>query len=130
MGRKAEYRIKSRRDRTDYWVAIPDGRGGRERVHGQTREEVVERLNRRLKEKRERPSQESPVSADMSLAQYVEYFLNSSRDDLEKKTLGTYESLLRQHVLPFLTEGRALGFMRLCDIRRRHLKTLISDKKR
>jgi hypothetical protein len=104
MGRKPEYRI----ERNHYWVAIPDGQGGRERIYGDTREAVLERLNRRMKEKRERPSQDTPLRAEMTLAQYVEHFLKSNDDDLEKKTLRTYVSLLRQHVLPFRTEGRML----------------------
>jgi len=32
-------------------------------------------------------------------------------------------------VLPFRTESRALGSMRICDIRRRHLKALVNDKR-
>jgi integrase len=103
---------------------------GDERIHGETREAVLERLNRRMKEKRERPNQDTPLRAEMTLAHYVEHFLKSNDDDLEKKTLRTYASLLRQHVLPFRTEGRMLGSIRLCDIRRRHLKALIIDKRR
>ena len=130
MGRKPEYRINYRKERNDYWAAVPDGRGGRERIYGQSRAEVLERLNRRIKEKRERPSQDTPIRAEMPLAEYVEHFLKCNENDLERKTLRTYESLLRQHVLPFRTESRTLGSMRICDIRRRHLKALISDKKR
>jgi integrase len=130
VGRKTEYRINHRGGRNDYWIAIPDGQGGRERIHGETREAVLERLNRRMKERRERPNQDSPLRAEMTLAQYVEHFLKSNDDDLEKKTLRTYVSLLQQHVLPFRTEGRMLRTIRLCDIRRRHLKALIIDKRR
>jgi integrase len=130
VGRKPEYRINHREGRNDYWIGIPDGQGGRERIHGETREAVLERLNRRMKEKRERPNHNTPLRAEMTLAQYVEHFLKSNDDDLEKKTLRTYVSLLRQHVLPFRTEGRMLGSIRLCDIRRRHLKALIIDKRR
>jgi integrase len=130
VGRKPEYRINHREGRNDYWIGIPDGQGGRERIHGETREAVLERLNRRMKEKRERPNHNTPLRAEMTLAQYVEHFLKSNDDDLEKKTLRTYVSLLRQHVLPFRMEGRMLGSIRLCDIRRRHLKALIIDKRR
>jgi integrase len=130
VGRQAEYRINHREERNDYWVAIPNGHGGRERIYGRTREEVIERLDRRMKEMRERPALDNPIRAEMSLTQYVDHFLESSKDDLERKTLRTYESLLRQHVLPFRVDGRALGSMRLYEIRRRHLKALIIDKKR
>ena len=68
MGRRTEYYITYRKQRHDYRIGVPDGHGAREFIHGKTREEVLERLNRNLKERRERPNPDSPLRPDMALA--------------------------------------------------------------
>ena len=130
MGRRAEYHIAYRRERGDYRVAVSDGHGAREFIHGKTREEVLERLNRNLKERRERPDPGSPLRPDMSLARYVDHFLAMNGDGLEPKTLRSYEQLLKGHVLPFKVDGHALTTMKLSQIKRRHLKALINAKRK
>ena len=130
MGRRAEYQIAYRRERGDYRVAVSDGHGAREFIHGKTREEVLERLNRNLKERRERPNPDSPLRPDMALARYVDHFLAANCDGLEPKTLRSYEQLLKGHVLPFKVDGDALAAMKLSQIKRRHLKALINAKRK
>jgi integrase len=129
VARKAGYHITYRKQRGDYRAAIPDGHGKREFIYGNTTEEVLERINRKLKERRERPNQETPLTADMPLSRYVALYLKDNRDGLEPKTLRSYEQLLKGHVLPFRVDGHTLGATKICQIRRRHLKALITAKK-
>jgi integrase len=130
VGRKAEYHIIYRKQRKDYRVAIPNGRGGREFIYGSTREEVLEELNRRLKDRRERLDLEMPLRPDMLLGKYVDHWLSAASEGLEPKTLQSYTQLLKGHVLPYRIEGHSLGTMKLFRIKRRHLKALISAKRK
>ena len=129
MGRRAEYHITYRKQRDDYRAAVPDGHGGREFIYGNTREEVLERLHAKLKERRDRPNPESPLKPDMPLARYVDHFLAANGDGLEPKTLRSYEQLLKGHVLPFKVDGHTLATMKLSQIKRRYLKALINAKR-
>jgi integrase len=70
------------------------------------------------------------LTAEMSVARYVHLYLEHNRDGLEPKTLRSYEQLLKGHVLPFRVEGHTLGAIKLCQIRRRHLKALITAKRK
>ena len=66
----------------------------------------------------------------MSLARYVDLYLEDNRDGLEPKTLRSYEQLLKGHVLPFRVDGHTLGAIKLWQIKRRHLKSLITAKRK
>jgi len=129
MGREPEYRIYHRPDRADYYASIPT-RSGRCRIHGRSREEVLERLQAKLKQIREQPETPVGLSPETTLREYVQYFLEASRDRLESRTIRSYEQLLKAHVLPYRVEGRSLGALRLTQIRRRHLKALILAKRK
>ncbi len=65
-----------------------------------------------------------PEHRDISLVTYVEErWLPAVSPDLERKTAEGYARLLRRHVLP------QLGQLRLRDVRKRHIRALLNDKR-
>jgi hypothetical protein len=60
---------------------------------------------------------------DTTLAQYADARLPAWKHETESKTFRNYEQLLRLHVLT------TLGRLKLRDLRRRHIKALLSEKR-
>src|SRR5215470_5173372 len=60
---------------------------------------------------------------DITLEQYTSRWLETGTQELEAKTRGSYAQLLKTHVLP------SLGMLRVSDLQRRHVKTLLGAKR-
>jgi integrase len=60
---------------------------------------------------------------DITLEQYTSRWLETGTQELEVKTRGSYAQLLKTHVLP------SLGMLRVRDLQRRHVKTLLGAKR-
>src|SRR5262249_35965807 len=59
----------------------------------------------------------------LTLEQYTERWLTTGTQELEPKTRASYAQLLKTHVVP------TLGALRLRDLQRRHVKTLLGAKR-
>jgi integrase len=60
---------------------------------------------------------------DLTLEPYIERWLETGMQELEPKTRCSYKQLLKTHVIP------TLGAVRLRDLHRRHVKTLLGAKR-
>lgn len=120
MGR-AKLKIRFRKDRGVWEVDYRDDDGRRHRPNFPSEAEAlahalqVHRLLGRL----------SPTNPDrdITLAQYATQWLVTIQGDLELSTHRNYAERLRTHILP------ALGRVKLRDLRRRHVKALLNDKR-
>lgn len=96
----------------------PDGTSGRRWFYGRTKTDV----RTKMAEFRRRLDANEPVSdSALKMADYVSEWIGGTlaAADLSPSTVSTYDSLLRNHVIPFL------GHKRLSDIRPQHIEQFI-----
>jgi len=106
--------------------------GKRRRVLAESREAVSSRVADLIKDaEKNEPEVLSGWDPDVTLSAYTAHWLeNVVAESLEPKTLEGYRQMLSAHVIPFKFDGHALGNMRLRDIRRRHIKSLLISKRK
>jgi len=73
----------------------------------------------------------SVFGRDVTLTEYADYWLGSITANIEPRTIENYRQLLKAHAEPFKLEGgRTLGALRLKDLKLRHIKALITAKRK
>src|SRR6266516_361599 len=124
-------KIRARSDRPGTYEATYYVNGLRRRVLAESREAVSSKVANLLKEAESEPEETSAWDPDVSLSVYAEHWLdNVLIENIEPTTVRQYRQLLSAHVVPFQTEGRPLGGMKIRDIRRRHIKALLISKRK
>src|SRR5262245_53597277 len=115
-------KVWKRRDR-DIWVAdFRDASGRRVRKTAPSRQEA-EDLLAELKVEANKQVHLSAEDRDVTFADYATRWQADIACDLESKTQKSYQHLLEQHIVPIL------GRFKLREIRRSHIKTLLSSKR-
>jgi integrase len=123
--------IRSRRDRPgcyecDYYV-----NGQRRRALAESREAVSSKVAELIKDAENEPEMVSMWDPDIGLNDYATHWLdNVVIESVEPRTVEAYRQMLEGHVLPFKIDGRPLGNMKLRELRRRHIKALLIDKRK
>jgi integrase len=113
---------KRRRAKRDVWlVDFNDARGRRRRLTASTKEEAQLLLAEKLREADEMPRLVG--DPDTTLEQYAAQVLARLEPTIKPSTLASYRYLYRVHLAP------ALGDMRIRDLRRIHVKTLLQEKR-
>jgi integrase len=93
---------RSTRYRGQRWVTLPDGQHARVTARGMTEKDVLAKLDRA-----ERRLKDAHPDADrMTLAHFVERWLEHKRPQVQPSTYYAYQQALRGHLLPALGEAR------------------------
>jgi integrase len=121
--------IRARKDRPGMYEATYYVNRQRRRVLGESREAVSEQIAELVKEAQKEPDIRGSWDRNVTLKEYAGSWLDGIESDIEPKTFNSYKHLLTAHVLPFRVEGNQLGEMRVRDLRRRHIKHLVKQKK-
>ncbi len=113
--------VRFRADRRLWEVDYRDQHGKRHRPLFHTEAAALERAAK-VRDDLEQclPLLEDP---DRTLRSYVEWWLEAGTQEMEPRTRESYRHLLQAHVLPML------GSLRLRDLHRRHVKTLLAAKR-
>jgi integrase len=113
--------VRFRADRRLWEVDYRDQHGKRHRPLFETEADALGRAAKVREELEQRlPLLDDP---DRTLRSYVEWWLEAGTQEMEPKTRESYRHLLQVHVLP------TLGALRLRDLLRRHVKTLLALKR-
>jgi len=116
-------KVWKRKDRDVWIVDYRDATSKRVRMlGGGTRDAAEEKLAEMIKASRE-PVQ-NLEDRDILLKDYVARWKGAAKVDLATKSLRSTAQLLTLHVLT------ALGFLRVRDLRRKHVKMLLNEKRR
>lgn len=101
------------------WVARVTLAGGRRKaLYGATRADVAKKLAKTLRER----DQGLPVADDrLTVASYLEHWLQHGCRNVQPSTRTHYESNVRVHIAP------RLGRLRLADLSPRHVEQLIAE---
>jgi integrase len=114
---------RRKRAKRDVWIVdCRDAAGVRHRLTTNTREQAEGLLADKITESREAPTAIS-ADRDMTLSEYGARWLDAVATELKPRTVTSYRQLFRLHVEP------ALGTLKLRDIQRAHLKSLVTVKR-
>ncbi|MBM3789931.1 MAG: site-specific integrase [Acidobacteria bacterium] len=123
--------LRKRKDRPGTWEASYFVNGERRRASALSREELTEKLRALMEEARSESDDLAAWSRDVTLTQYADHWLDAIIENIEPSTIESYRQLLKAHIEPFKLEGaKTLGSLRLKDIRLRHVKSLIVEKRK
>ena len=123
--------VHARRDRPGMYEATYYVNGERRRVVAESREAVSSKLADLIKEAEKEPDKVGAWDRNVTLSAYTANWLdNVVVDSVEPRTVEQYRQMLNAHVLPFKFDGHSLGSMRLRDIHRRHVKTMLISKRK
>jgi integrase len=93
---------RSTKYRGQRWVTLPDGQHQRVTARGVTEKDVLAKLDRA-----ERRLKDAHPDADrMTLAHFVERWLEHKRPQVQPSTFYAYQQVLRGHLVPALGEAR------------------------
>jgi len=110
--------IWRRKDRDVWVVDYRDATGTRIRLSAATRQHAEDLLAAKIKERKHAPTNRE--DRDITLAEYTRRWLKGAEGQLAPVTYQNYEQHLRIHILP------TLGRLRVADLRRRHVKELLT----
>ena len=110
--------IWKRKDRDVWVVDFRDATGHRVRVSAATRQQAEDLLAEKIKARKQAPTNRE--DRDITLTVYVTRWLKAAVGYLAPVTHQNYTQHLTLHILPML------GTLRVCDLRRRHVKDLLT----
>jgi integrase len=111
------------RKRRGKWIAdYRDGAGCRHVPSFDTRREAEDFLARRVPESRQ--VMKPAVDSNITMAVYSERWLGLVQGHLKTRTLASYQHTLRLHILP------ELGSLKVRNVSRSHVRTMLSEKLR
>ena len=110
--------IWKRKDRDVWVVDYRDPTGLRVRVTAANRQQAEDLLAEKIKARKHAPTNRE--DRDITLAAYVTRWLKAAVGHLAPATHQNYTQHLTLHILP------VLGPLRVCDLRRRHVKDLLA----
>ena len=123
--------IRARRDRPGGYEATYYVNRQRRRVLAESREAASEIVALKLREAKKEPDKISFSDPTISLSAYGAHWLdNIIIESVEPRTAEAYRQMLEGHIFPFKIDSRSLGSMKLRDIRRRHIKALLIEKRK
>lgn len=93
---------RSTKYRGEKWVALPDGMHKRVSARGVTVDEVLRKLDALAR----RLEASHPDSERLTVAAFVERWLDHKRPQVQPSTMYTYEQVLRQHLVPAVGKAR------------------------
>jgi len=110
--------IWRRKDRDVWVVDYRDATGARIRLSAATRQQAEDLLAEKIKESKHAPTNRE--DRDITLAEYTRRWLQAAENQLAPVTYENYKQHLTLHILP------KLGRIRVADLRRRHVKELLT----
>jgi integrase len=123
--------IHSRKDRPGMYEATYYVNGERRRALDESREAVTSKVADLIKKAEKEPDIPLGWDRDITLSAYAANWLdNVIPDNVEPRTVEQYRQILNAHVMPFKFDGHSLESMRLRDIRRRHVKAMLANKRK
>ena len=115
---------RRKRAKRDVWIVdCRDAAGVRHRLTANTREQAEGLLADKITESREAPTAAISADRDITLSEYGARWLGAVATELKPRTVTSYRQLFRLHVEP------ALGTLKLRDIQRAHVKSLVTVKR-
>src|SRR5215472_10716920 len=110
--------IWKRKDRDVWVVDYRDATGHRIRLSAATRQEAEDLLAEKRKESKHAPTNRE--DRHITLAEYATRWLQAASGQLAPITYQNYQQHLTLHILP------TLGALRVADLRRKHVKDLLT----
>ncbi len=120
-------KTRARKDRRTY-EAVYYVNGKRRRVSAESKELVSEKLAECVEEAKKEPETTGVWNINVALGEYADAWIKAMEKQLEPQTHSSYKHLLETHILPFEIQRKKLSAFKVRELKRRHIKFLISKK--